>query len=146
MPEPITCRLVTPSAELLSEAVVYAKVPMHDGLIGVQHGSAPLVARLGLGTLTLDFPSEAGSGSRSYFIDGGFIKMAHNELVILAEKAEAAESIVESEARAALSEAEARVIPQDAEDRYEAAERLRHEQDAARLRVRLAGKAKNDGI
>jgi len=146
MPDPITCRLVTPRAELLSEPVVYAKVPMHDGLIGLQHGSAPLVARLGLGTLTLDFPADSGGGSRSYFIDGGFLKMADNELVILAEKAEAAEHIIESEARAALSEAEARVIPEDEDDRFIAAERLRHQKEAARLRVSLAGRSKSDGI
>lgn len=146
MPDSITCRLVTPSKDLLNEEVVYANVPAHDGLIGLQHGSAPLVSRLGLGKLTLTFPADAGSGTRHYFIDGGFIKMANNELVILAERAEPAEEIIESEARAELAEAEARVIPDDEPNKFEAAEKLRLEKEAARLRVSMARNSKAAGV
>ncbi len=146
MPDPITCRLVTPSEELLSERVVYANVPAHDGLIGFQHGSAPLVARLGLGKLTLEFPADLGSGKRDYFIDGGFLKMADNELIILAERAVAAEKIIESDARAELAEAEARVVPDDAPDRAAAVERLTREKEAAKLKISMAQNAKAVGI
>ena len=146
MPDPITCRLVTPSEELLNEQVVYANVPAHDGLIGFQHGSAPIVARLGLGKLTLEFPADLGSGKRDYFIDGGFLKMADNELVILAERAQAAEHIIESDARAELAEAEARVIPEDSADRAQAVERLTREKEAARLKLSMAQTAKAAGI
>lgn len=142
----ITCRLVTPAKELLNEDVVYASVPMWDGLVGCQHGTSPLVAKLGTGKLRLDFPSDAGSGSRMYFIDGGFVKMANNELVILAERAIAAEEIIESEARAELAEANARVIPDDAPNRMEAVEKLTRERQAAALKVSMASTSKAVGI
>lgn len=146
MPDPITCRLVTPSSELLNERVVYANVPAHDGLIGFQHGSAPIVARLGLGKLTLEFPADLGSGKRDYFIDGGFLKMADNELIILAERAVAAEAIIESEARAELAEAEARVVPEGTPNRAEAVARITHEKEAAKLKLSMAQHSKAVGI
>ncbi len=146
MPDTITCRLVTPSQELLNEQVVYASVPQHDGLIGCQHGSSPLVSQLGIGKLRLDFPADAGSGSREYFIDGGFVKMANNELIILAETAIAAEEIIESEAKAELAEANARVIPDDATNRLEAVAKLNRQRQAATLKVSMASNSKAVGI
>jgi len=142
----ITCRLVTPTQELLNEEVVYASVPLHDGLMGCQHGTSPLVAQLGLGKLRLDFPSNAGSGSREYFIDGGFLKMADNELIILAERAVAAEEIIESEAKAELAEANARVIPDDAANKMDAVAKLSAERQAAALKVSMAKNSKAVGI
>lgn len=146
MANTLTCRLVTPDQELLNEEVVYASVPQHDGLIGFQQGSSPLVAQLGLGKLRLDFPAESGGGSRSYFLEGGFLKMAHNELVILAERAIAAEEIIESEARAELAEANARVIPDDAPNKMEAVARLTREREAAAIKVKMAQNSKAVGI
>ena len=146
MANTITCRLVTPSQELLNEEVVYASVPQHDGLIGCQHGSSPLVSQLGVGKLRLDFPGEAGGGSRWYFIDGGFLKMADNELVILAERAIAAEEIIETEARAELAEAMARVIPDDAPNKMDAVAKLTKEREAASLKVKMAQTSKAVGI
>lgn len=142
----ITCRLVTPDAELLNEQVTYASVPAWDGLIGFQHGGASLVSRLGLGKLRLDFPAEAGSGSREYLIDGGFLEMSNNELVILAERAIAAEEIIESEARAQLAEAEARVVPDDAPNKLEAVEKITREKELARLMLSMANHSKAAGI
>lgn len=142
----ITCRLVTPSEELLNEEVIYASVPQHDGLMGCQHGTSPLVAQLGLGKLRLDFPSDSGGGSREYFIDGGFLKMANNELIILAERAVAGEEIIESEAKAELAEANARVIPEDASNRMEAVAKLSREREAASLKVSMAKSSKVMGI
>jgi F-type H+-transporting ATPase subunit epsilon len=142
----ITCRLVTPDAELLNEQVTYASVPAWDGLIGFQHGGSPLVSRLGLGKLRLDFPSESGSGSREYLIDDGFLEMQHNELVILAQRAIAAEEIIESEAKAELAEAQARVIPEDAPNKLEAVERITRAKELAALKLTMAKTSKINGI
>lgn len=140
------CRLVTPDAELLSEEVTYANVPAWDGLMGFEPGRAPIVARLGMGELRLDFPSDKGSGSRHFFIDQGFLKMGDGELTILAEKATPAENLVEQDAKAELAEAEARTIPQDAPDRAEAQERITHQRNAAKAKLRLAQGVKRAGI
>lgn len=142
----ITCRLVTPSQELLNEQVVYASVPAWDGLIGFQHGGSPLVSRLGLGKLRLDFPADAGSGSREYLVEGGFVEMGHNELVILAERAIPAEEIIESDAKAELAEAEARVVPDDAANKLEAVEQITRAKERARLMLSMAQNSKAVGI
>ena len=142
----ITCRLVTPNAELLNEQVTYASVPAWDGLIGFQHGGSSLVSRLGLGKLRLDFPASAGSGSREFLIEDGFLEMGNNELVILAERATAAEKIIESEAKARLAEAEARVVPEDAPNKLEAVARITREKECARLMLAMAKNSKAVGI
>ena len=142
----ITCRLVTPSEELLNEQVVYASVPAWDGLIGFQHGGASLVSRLGLGKLRLDFPSENGSGSREFLVEGGFLEMSNNELVILAEFAIAAEEIIETDAKAQLAEAEARIVPEDAPNKLEAVERVTREKERAKLMLSMAKTSKVAGI
>lgn len=142
----ITCRLVTPSEELLSEQVTYASVPAWDGLIGFQHGGSPLVSRLGLGKLRLDFPASSGSGSREFLVEDGFLEMGHNELVILAERALAAESINESEAKAELAEAEARVVPEDAPNKLDAVAQITRAKERARLKISMAQNSKASGI
>jgi F-type H+-transporting ATPase subunit epsilon len=142
----ITCRLVTPSAELLNEKITYASVPAWDGLIGFQHGGEHLVSRLGLGKLRLDFPAESGSGSREFLLDDGFLEMGDNELVILAQRAIPAEEIIESEAKAELAEAQARVIPEDAPNKLEAVERITRTKEYAALKLSMAQSSKVNGI
>lgn len=146
MADTFRCRLVTPDAELLSDEVSYASVPAWDGLIGFQPGRAPIVGRLGMGELRLDFPAAKGSGSRHFFVDQGFLKMGDGELTILAEKAVPAERIAEQDARAELAAAEARTIPADTPDRLAAQDRLAHEKNAARTKLRLAQAVKGRGI
>jgi F-type H+-transporting ATPase subunit epsilon len=132
----ITCRLVTPSAELFNEQVTYASVPAWDGLIGFQHGGSPLVSRLGLGKLRIDLA--AGSTSREFLIEDGFLEMGHNELVILAERAIATEDIDAEEARAELAEAQARVIPDDAPNKEHAVARITRAKERANLKLAMS--------
>ncbi len=141
------CQLVTPEAKLLDEALVYASVPAWDGLFGVLPGRAPLLARLGLGELTVRFPdSTAAGGERSFLVDGGFVKMADNKLTILAEKAIPAETLTETDAKAELAEAQARQVPSDAADASAAGERIAHQRRVAELKLRMAQKSRTSGI
>jgi F-type H+-transporting ATPase subunit epsilon len=140
------CRLVTPAEKLLDEPVTYANVPLWDGLMGIQHGRAPIVGRLGLGELTLRFPEGThGGGDRTYFIDGGFVQMAGGELVILAEKAIPAEQLTETDAQAELAEADRLTVPADAADKLRAADEIAHERNVARMKVRIARHARGSG-
>jgi F-type H+-transporting ATPase subunit epsilon len=104
------CRLITPEAQVLDEPLTQAVVPAWDGLFGILPGRAPIVARLGTGELRLDFPDtdKARGGSRSFFVDGGFVQMVEDRLTILAAHAVAVENMVESELQAAASEANSR--------------------------------------
>lgn len=129
------CRVVTPAASLADDEVVYASVPAWDGLLGVQVGRAPLLARLGVGELRLDYPEEKGAegGSRWFALDGGFVRMADNQLIVLAERAVAAESFTLAEAEAELKSAATRQVLDPAET-----EQRRRDVDLAKLKVRLA--------
>jgi F-type H+-transporting ATPase subunit epsilon len=123
------CKLVTPSAALLDDDVTYASVPAWDGLFGVLPGRAPILSKLGLGELRVDFPDAKGQGgSRSYFVEGGFARMEGDRLTILAERAMPAEEINAAEAEAELKTAlsmgagaeAARIQKQAAVDRAQA--------------------------
>ena len=142
------CRLVTPTAELVDEPVVYANVPLHDGLMGFAPGRAPIVAELGMGELHLSYAATAsggGAGEQSFLIEGGFAKMSDEGLTILAEVAIPAEQITPTDADAELREAEARTMPDDAEDKAAMAEQIRVDRERARLKVRIASKARAAG-
>lgn len=135
------CTLVTPTEKLLDDQVVYASVPAWDGLFGVLSTRAPLVAKLGLGVLRLDFPpgeGHSGGGERQFLIESGFAKMADGKLTILAEHAMAGEEFTVTDSEAELKEAEARVVPLDSENRDEDMARITRDRDRARLKLRIA--------
>jgi len=141
------CQLVTPNAKLLDDEVTYANVPAHDGLFGVLPGRAPLLAQLGLGELTVRFPDGAGKGGeRSYVIDGGFVKMAGDTLMVLAELAYPAEELTESDAKAELASIESKSVPADAPDAGSARDRLTRDRQRASLKLRVAQRGRARGI
>lgn len=141
------CRLVTPTESLLDEQVSYASIPAWDGLFGILPGRAPIVARLGLGELSLRF-ADAGTtgGTRSYLVDGGFVQMAGDTLTILAERATPTETLVEAEAQAELDAASKKSPSQSTGDRQAELERINREKRRAALAVRLAKSGRGRGI
>lgn len=134
------CKVVTPTASLVDDAVTYASVPAWDGLFGVLPGRAPILARLGVGELRLEFADTAKGtgGERSFLIDGGFVQMAGEQLMILAEKALPVEQINAAEADAELKAAQARSVPADAPNKQAATAQLARERQMARTKVHLA--------
>jgi F-type H+-transporting ATPase subunit epsilon len=103
----IHCKVVTPSAAIVDGQVAYASVPLSDGLMGFLPGRAPLLARLGLGELRLDFADAAQGqpGTKAFFVEGGFVKMAGDDLTILAERAVPSDTVTAADAEAELSKA-----------------------------------------
>lgn len=140
------CRLVTPTESLLDEQIAYASIPAWDGLFGVLPGRAPIVARLGLGELSVRFSESNSGGTRSYLVDGGFVQMAGDTLTILAERATPTENLTEAEAQAELDAANKREAPKDAADRQAEVERVNREKRRAALAVRLARSSRGKGI
>lgn len=136
------CRLVTPSASLLDERATYASIPAWDGLFGVLPGRAPILARLGMGELRLEFPSagQAAGGSRRYVLDGGFVRMEGEELTILAERAAPVETLTVPDAEAELKAIESKPLPtaKVGAERDAFAERRKRDLDFARLKIRAA--------
>ena len=70
---------------------------------------------------------------RWFALDGGFVRMADNQLIVLAERAVAAESFTLAEAEAELKSAATRQVLDPAET-----EQRRRDVDLAKLKVRLA--------
>ena len=134
------CRLITPEARLIDDDVTYAQLPLWDGQAGILYKRAPLMAKLGMGELRLDY---AAGGEHSYLIEDGFVQMVGDTLTLLAQRAIPVERINEEEARTELAEAEARK-PQGADDQT----RVTRDRDRARLKIRLAQqfKARGGGI
>lgn len=151
MAKSFRCRLITPEAAIFDDAAVYASVPAWDGLFGVLPDRAPIVARLGLGELRIDFAPRDGAagGSRAFLVDGGFVQMASNQLTILADHAEPVESLSESDARAELerlnTDADDAPHASDADRRAARARRLQLRR-RAQLRLRLAQRYRTRGI
>jgi len=134
------CRLVTPTASVFDESVAYASIPAWDGLFGVLPGRAPILARVGAGELRIDFP-DAGSaegGSRSYFVEGGFVQMAGEQLTVLAERATPVEQLSAADAQKELDALMAKSIPDSAKDRQSQVDRLNRDRQCARQKIALA--------
>jgi F-type H+-transporting ATPase subunit epsilon len=123
------CKLITPQAQALDRDVTYASVPAWDGLFGVAPGRAPLLYKLGLGTLRLDFPE---GGSRWYLVEDGVAHLVNNELTLLCEAATPVEQIDATDAKAEYAEADA-YHPHD----LASADKKARDLDRARLKMSL---------
>lgn len=140
MAKTFRCSIVTPSASVFEDDVVYASFPAWDGQHGMMPGQSPLLAKLGSGSLRLDFPPPNG-GSRWFLIDGGFAQVQDGSLTLLTEGATPAETLSLDEAHAELAEANARVT-KPGEDRA----KVEREQQRAMAKITLARSASQRGI
>ncbi|MBS3977431.1 MAG: F0F1 ATP synthase subunit epsilon [Syntrophomonadaceae bacterium] len=85
----LTLEIVTPERMLLREEVATVVVPAAYGYLGVLPGHAPLVAGLVPGVLRY----RLGNNKNRLAISGGFMEIANNKVVILADTAEPAQEI-----------------------------------------------------
>jgi len=76
------CSVVTPERAVLETEATFVALPAYDGELGVLHHRAPLLAKLGAGTLRVEGPD----GKREYFVAGGFAQMVGDKLTILTEE------------------------------------------------------------
>ena len=126
------CIVVTPEQQVLDERIVQAIVPAHDGLVGIMTDRAPLLVKLGLGELRLDFP---GGQKRTMFINGGVAQMKDNRLTILTNEAIAPEDINAESARSEFAEAAAQRTTEPA-----AAADIQRRMQRARVLQQMASK------
>jgi F0F1-type ATP synthase epsilon subunit len=124
------CRVITPEDNVVDASVTYASVPMWDGQRGFMHATSALVGKLGFGELRLDF---AQGGSKSWFIDSGFMQNVDDVLTILASGAVAKEELDLTEIKAELAEANARKSDKPAE-----MERITEDRQRATAKLMMA--------
>ncbi len=127
------CVLVTPEQQVLDESVTRVILPAFDGLMGIETGRAPLLAKLGIGPLRVDTPTQ---GSRFFLIEGGVAQMKDGRLTILTQKSTAATELDAADARAAYAEAAARRVTDDTSNRQR-----QDDLERARVAERLATKS-----
>ena len=100
---PIHCSVITPEEQILNTTATSVVIPAHDGQIGILSHRAPLLCALGTGVLKVD---TLDAGLREFYVDGGFAQVLNNEVIVLTERAAAAENVSRADAEKALAEAE----------------------------------------
>ncbi len=138
MAETFRCTLVTPEEQVLDEEVTYVTFPAWDGQVGVAPGRSALLARVGIGSMRLDF---VGGASRWYLLEGGFAQMLGDQLTILSDKSTPAENLITSDANRELEEALAMPATDEASQKARTAAL-----QAAREKQRMAKVATTRGI
>lgn len=130
----LSCKLITPDGVLADKPLQYASIPAHDGQFGVLPGRAPIVAKLGLGLLTLKTSERQ---EEVYLVEDGFVQVSNNVIRILASSAKLPADLDEQDAKAELAEAEARRVPKDHPDPVAEQDRITRQMERARLQLRL---------
>lgn len=95
--------VVTPEKAVLDEIAEMVILPMFDGELGVLHGRAPIIGRLGAGELRL----KSNGNVRRYFVEAGFVQVRSNVVTVLTSRAEEASHITAEMATTAAAQAEA---------------------------------------
>lgn len=80
----LQCIVVTPEATVLDETASFVVLPLYDGELGVLPSHAPLIGRLGYGEMRI---TAAGGRVDRYFLDGGFVQVAGDQVSVLTNRA-----------------------------------------------------------
>jgi len=103
------CVVITPERPVLDCPATFVAFPAHDGELGVLQHRAPLVCKLGIGTLRV----EALTEQHLFFIDGGFAQVVGDRLTILTQQAKKASELSAAAANKAMVEARAMKVRTD---------------------------------
>ena len=131
---PLTLEIVTPEKRVLSVQADEVRAPGAQGGFGVRLNHEPFMTALEPGRLTY----VEGGREHHYAVGGGFLQVADNRVIVLADTAEAAADIDVERARKAFVDAQNRLLKLTEQDE-------RHGEEAARVRragarISVAGK------
>ncbi|MEX1042764.1 MAG: ATP synthase F1 subunit epsilon [Pirellulaceae bacterium] len=129
----IKCIVVTPEKTVLETTASFVVVPLFDGELGISVNHAPMIGRLGYGELRIENDGQIAR----FYVDGGFVQVADNEVTLLTGKAIPAHAVDLAQAQQKLEEAIAKPSTTDEMD----AVRNRLLQQA-RAQVHVAQKAR----
>ncbi len=127
----ITLDIVTPERRVLSVSCDEVRAPGVQGGFGIRQNHEPFMTALEPGRLTY----VEGGREHHYAVGGGFLQVAENRVIVLADTAESAEDIDVDRARAAFQQAQERLLKTTEQDEHHAAESARVRRAAARLGV-----------
>jgi F-type H+-transporting ATPase subunit epsilon len=78
--------IVSPERTVFDGPAEMVVVPAWDGELGILRGHAPMLALLGKGTLRVT----DGQAESRFEVDGGFLQVADDTVIVLSERASAA--------------------------------------------------------
>ena len=130
----LTLDIVTPERRVLSVACDEVRAPGSGGGFGIRRGHTPFMSALQPGRLTY----VEGGREHHYAVGGGFLQVADDKVIVLADSAEAAADIDVDRAQKALADAQAKLKSLTEADKAHAEEAARVLRASARLGV--AGK------
>ncbi len=119
----LRCVVVTPERTERDREAEYVSLPMVDGELGVMGGRAPLIGRLGFGTLRL----QTAAGPERYYVDGGFAHIEGDVINVLTGRSTPIDLIDRDKAHEGLDNALAMsgATPEEAQIRDTAVRRAR---------------------
>jgi F-type H+-transporting ATPase subunit epsilon len=127
----LTLEIVTPERRVLSVTCDEVRAPGVQGGFGIRLNHEPFMTALEPGRLTY----VEGGREHHYAVGGGFLQVADNRVVVLADTAEAAADIDVERARRAFQEAQERLFKLTEQDAHHAVESARVRRAAARIGV-----------
>jgi len=127
----LTLDIVTPERRVLSVSCDEVRAPGALGGFGIRQNHEPFMTSLEPGRLTY----VEGGREHHYAVGGGFLQVADNRVIVLADTAEAADDIDVGRARAAFQQSQERLLKLTEQDQNHAVEAARVRRAAARLHV-----------
>jgi F-type H+-transporting ATPase subunit epsilon len=85
MADSFTIEIATPERSIANEEAVRAQIPGKDGYFGVLPDHAPLLSKLGIGTLSYVTPQ---GGKYNFAVHGGYVEVLNNHVRVLADEGE----------------------------------------------------------
>ena len=128
---PLTLDIVTPEKRVLSVTCDEVRAPGVQGGFGIRLNHEPFMTALEPGKLTY----VEGGREHHYAVGGGFLQVADNRVIVLADTAEAAGEIDVERARKAFEEAQDRLLKMTEQDERYGEEAARVRRATARLGV-----------
>jgi len=127
----LTVRVVAPDKTVWDSTAEEVILPSTTGQLGILSGHAPLLTALDIGVMRV----RPGKDWVAIALMGGFAEIENDEVTILVNGAEKADTIDKDKAKAALNEAESRLSKvQNSEDRQE---KIQATQAVKRARARF---------
>lgn len=109
----IKCTILTPERVFFEGQVEYVNLEAHDGGRGFLPRHAAFVSALGIGLVKI---RQTGTDT-FYLIEGGFVEMNRNKLILIAENALSREDVSQDETEAHLAELSLQPVPVNAVER-----------------------------